>query len=164
MKHFSAFPVLFLSLLPLEYLSARPPIAREGISSIASQNSLNELSINVSANKISNTQEALYSYSTLSNGTVRLTAQNTTGAQIVGDIIREGPVSGEIINEFMVPAGGTFVFIDDDVLPGITYLYVFEYFIEGVPLPVINLDYITPVATMPALAILTLQPRHNMKL
>lgn len=95
--------------------------------------------------------EVPYSYSTPSNGTVRLTAHNTTGAEIRGDIIRESPISGEIITEFIVPAGETYVYIDDDVLPGATYLYVFEYFIEGVQLPVINLDYITPVANMPAL-------------
>lgn len=92
-----------------------------------------------------------YAYSTPTNGTVKLRARNTTGVEIVGDIIRESPISGEIITEFKVPAGATYVYIDDDVLPGATYLYVFEYFIQGVQLPVINLDYITPVATMPAL-------------
>ena len=95
--------------------------------------------------------EVPYTYSTPNNGTVKLTARNTTGREIVGDIIRESSISGEIITEFKVPAGATYVYVDDDVLPGTTYLYVFEYFMQGVQLPVINLDYITPVANMPAL-------------
>lgn len=95
--------------------------------------------------------EVPYAYSTPNDGTVRLTARNTTGVEIVGDIIREGPNSGEIITEFKVPAGDTYVYIDDDALPGTTYLYVFEYNSSILPDWVINLDYITPVATMPAL-------------
>lgn len=95
--------------------------------------------------------EVPYHYETLNNGTVRLTAQNQTGVSISGDVIREGPLSGEIIKEFTVPAGGNFIFVDDDVLPGTTYLYVFEYRREDNPNYVINLDNITPVATQPAL-------------
>lgn len=95
--------------------------------------------------------EAPYFYSTPNNGTVVLTAHNTTGYEIIGDIIREGPNAGEIITEFTVPAGDTYVYIDDDPLPGTTYLYVFEYHSAGIPGWEINLDYITPVATMPAL-------------
>lgn len=95
--------------------------------------------------------EVPYHYETPNNGTVRLTAQNQTGVSISGDVIREGPLSGEIIKEFTVPAGGNFVFVDDDVLSGTTYLYVFEYRREDNPNYVINLDSITPVATQPAL-------------
>jgi len=145
------FLVLSLSLLPVD-LSARLSSGRDSIAPLINPNSKNESGIDLHHPNISsNLQEVPYVYETLSNGTVRLTAQNNTGVEIVGDVIREGPLSGEIINEFTVQAGGTFVFVDDDVLPGITYLYVFEYFIAGNPLPVINLDYITPVATMPAL-------------
>ena len=95
--------------------------------------------------------EAPYFYSTPNNGTVVLTAHNTTGFEIIGDIIREGPNAGEIITEFRVPAGDTYVYVDDDALPGTTYLYVFEYHSPDGSEWEINLDYITPVATMPAL-------------
>jgi ELWxxDGT repeat protein len=95
--------------------------------------------------------EAPYFYSTPNNGTVVLTAYNTTGFEISGDIIREGPNAGEIITEFTVPTGDTYVYVDDDALPGTTYLYVFEYKNPHQSEWKINLDYITPVATMPAL-------------
>lgn len=152
MKRFLKLFVFFLSLLPAENLPAETSsIGREAIVPFSNRSSQHVVSIGGASTQNSIPQEIPYSYTTPSDGTVRLTAQNTTGVEIVGDIIREGPNSGEIITEFRVAAGGTFVYIDDNVLPGTTYLYVFEYFIQGIPLPVINLDYITPMATMPAL-------------
>ena len=152
MRTFLSSLVLFLTLLPVSSVSANIfSTGREGFALPISPNVTTTEGIQSCNSRNSIDQEVPYFYETPNNGTVKLTAQNNTGVPVTGDIIRESPLSGEIITEFTVPAGETFVFIDDDVLPGTTYLYVFEYFIQGNPIPVINLDHITPVATMPAL-------------
>ena len=95
-----------------------------------------------------------YSYETLSNGTVKLTAINTGPNPVSGDLIREAvtyPQNGEILVTFSIPAGNTFTYIDDRVLPGKAYVYIFEYIEEGASEYQIHFDTITPVSDIPAL-------------
>lgn len=139
-----------LLLLPASYSFAAPCAEEERIAPIHLVAYLTDEVISTPPVNTSDA-EVPYHYETLTNGTVRLSAQNQTGVSISGDVIREGPLSGEIIKEFTVPAGGNFTFVDDDVLPGTTYLYVFEYRRDDNPNYVINLDSITPIATQPAL-------------
>jgi hypothetical protein len=95
-----------------------------------------------------------YTYESLSNGTVRFTFQNTTGHTLNGDLIREGVSflqNGTIITEFSVPAGTTYTYIDDNVVPGETYRYIFEYFVGGTSDYEIYFDEVTVVSDIPAL-------------
>lgn len=105
-----------------------------------------------------------YTYETLSNGTVRLTFQNTTGHTLNGDLIREGVSflqNGSIITEFSVPAGATYTYVDDNVVPGETYRYIFEYFVGDTGDYEIYFDEVTPVSDVPALGNFTLIAPSN---
>lgn len=98
--------------------------------------------------------EVAYTYEALSNGTVRFSFQNTTGHTLNGDLIREGVSflqNGTIITEFSVPAGSTYVYIDDNVVPGETYRYIFEYFVGDTGDYEIFFDEVTVVSDIPAL-------------
>ena len=60
-----------------------------------------------------------------------LSRKQNTAVEIDGDIIKEGPLADKIISEFTVPL----FLLTTLFLPAITYLYVFEYFIQGNPPP-----------------------------
>ena len=96
-----------------------------------------------------------YSYDILSNGTVRLNVVSQTSNDVSGDLIREAlvyPQNGEILTEFaLLDSGSIFTYVDDDVQPGKTYVYIFEYNIEGTSGYTIHFDTITVVSTIPAL-------------
>lgn len=95
-----------------------------------------------------------YSYEALTNGTIRFRVHNTASNLITCDLIREGiayPQNGEIITAFSVALGSTFTYIDDDVLPGKEYRYIFEYQVEGTSGWTIHFDTITVISTIPAL-------------
>lgn len=95
-----------------------------------------------------------YSYETLSNGTVKLTVLNTGTDPVSGDLIREAvtyPQNGEILTNFLIPAGAAYTYIDDRVLPGKSYVYIFEYYDQGTSEYYIHFDTITPVSNIPAL-------------
>jgi hypothetical protein len=115
-----------------------------------------EVLMNDSRTSISSHQgtDVAYTYEALSNGTVRLTFQNTTGHTLNGDLIREGVSflqNGTIITEFSVPAGSTYTYIDDNVVPGETYRYIFEYFVGDTGDYEIYFDEIAVVSDIPAL-------------
>jgi hypothetical protein len=98
--------------------------------------------------------EVAYTYEALPNGTVRMTFQNTTGHTLNGDLIREGVSflqNGTIITEFSVPAGSTYTYIDDNVVPNETYRYIFEYFVGDTGDYEIFFDEVTVVSDIPAL-------------
>lgn len=97
---------------------------------------------------------AEYSYEALPNGTVRFTMTNTLPVTISGDLIRENlfqPSEGVILTEFSVPPGGQFTYLDDEVIPDRSYLYVFEYLPEGEFAYIFNLDTVNVYTTTPAL-------------
>lgn len=98
-----------------------------------------------------NDQYIEYKYELLQNGTIQLSVRNLTLQVVNGDLIREELNGhGEILVGFSINGGGTYTYIDDTACPCLTYLYVFEYFIEG-PGWIINFDTLTPVSTIPAL-------------
>ena len=102
-----------------------------------------------------------YAYESLNNGTVKLTFQNLTGHMISGDVIREGVSylqNGYILTEFSVANGASHVFIDDSVIPGETYRYIFEYIVEGESAYTINFDTVSVVSSIPALGNFLLLP------
>jgi hypothetical protein len=95
-----------------------------------------------------------YAYESLPNGTVRLTFQNTTGHTLNGDLIREGisfQQNGTIITEFSVPDGASYSYTDDNVVPGETYRYIFEYVMDSTSDYQINFDEVAVVSNVPAL-------------
>ncbi len=102
-----------------------------------------------------------YHYESLDNGTVKLSFENLTGYTIEGDVIREGvsyQQNGYILTTFTVPDGGSHTFIDDEVVPGETYRYIFEYIVQGTPDYAINFDTVTVVSSVPALGNFLLLP------
>ncbi len=97
-----------------------------------------------------------YSYEALSNGTVKFSLQNNVSSGLSGDLIREGltyPQYGEIITTFNLPqTGDSFTYIDDHVLPGKSYVYIFEYITASTGGYIINFDTVAVVSTIPALS------------
>lgn len=97
-----------------------------------------------------------YSYEALNNGTVKFTLLNNVSSGLSGDLIREGltyPQNGEIITTFSLPqTGDRFTYIDDHVLPGKSYVYIFEYITESSGGYIINFDTVAVVSTIPALS------------
>jgi hypothetical protein len=112
---------------------------------------------------ISSTQSSVvpYTYESLNNGTVKLSFQNLSGNPIEGDVIREGvsyQQNGTILTTFTVADGASHTFIDDNVMPGETYRYIFEYIIEGTNEYQINFDTVSVVSSVPALGNFLLLP------
>ncbi|EMR01519.1 hypothetical protein ADICEAN_03355 [Cesiribacter andamanensis AMV16] len=135
--------MLLLLLVPLAFVKANFPHSRAGIAPLSGPRT--EPAV---------TDQPAYWYEALPNGTVKLNVNNTTSYEVVGDLIRErlpDHAYGEILTEFAIPSGSTYSYIDDHVLPGETYFYVFEYRIEGVYGWVINFDTVTVQSVIPAL-------------
>lgn len=102
-----------------------------------------------------------YHYESLDNGTVKLSFENLSGDSIRGDVIREGvsyQQNGTILHAFSVANGGSHTFVDDRVIPGETYRYVFEYKVGDTFGFVINFDTVDVVSTVPALGNFLLLP------
>ena len=102
-----------------------------------------------------------YTYESLTNGTVKLSFENMTGYTINGDLIREGisfQQNGTILAEFTVTDGSSHIIVDDNVIPGETYRYIFEYIVDGANEYIINFDTVTVLSTVPALGNFLLLP------
>ena len=66
------------------------------------------------------------------DGSVHITLHDRGLSDVRYELIREGGGSGEVIQTFVLPDSGTVVhFIDDYVLPDITYTYILDVFLQS---------------------------------
>lgn len=83
----------------------------------------------------------------LSDGSVRITLHDRGLSDLRYELIREGGGSGEIIKTFVLPDSGTVVnYIDDYVLPDITYTYILDVFLQSGG-GTVGVDTVTTFAT-----------------
>lgn len=92
-----------------------------------------------------------------SDGSVHITLHDHGLSDVRYELIREGGGTGEIIKTFVLPDSGTVVnYVDDYVLPDITYVYILDVFFEGGGGATVGLDTATTFANEPDLGYLYL--------
>jgi len=68
----------------------------------------------------------------MADGSVHITLHDRGLSDIRYELIREGGQWGELLETFVLPDSGTVVhYIDDTVLPDITYVYILDVFLPG---------------------------------
>lgn len=81
------------------------------------------------------------------DGSVHITLHDRGLSDVRYELIREGGGSGELIETFVLPDSGTVVsYIDDNVLPDITYVYILDVFLESGG-GTVGVDTVTTFAT-----------------
>ncbi|MEX1241581.1 MAG: T9SS type A sorting domain-containing protein [Cyclobacteriaceae bacterium] len=82
------------------------------------------------------------------DGSVHITLHDRGLSDLRYELIREGGEEGVLLETFVLPDSGTVVnYIDDYVLPDITYVYILDVFLQGGGGSTVGMDTVTTFAT-----------------